>query len=252
MISITPDKTDSCAVIGYENLLITTSDAPLALTPNTYQRYELPNSATTIKFQLEALTSINYIALGAHNLGTHDGGVEVLIEYATTIGGSLTEIDTINPTDNEAIMILLDDLSVAEIALTATTPEWGAKIGVIQAGNYLRMEQPIYGGHSPIDLSPDIDYQDSLSETGQFLGRNIATKGTESSFSWQHLSPSWVRGTLKPFMIHARTLPFFIKWRPDLYDSTVYGYSGLMKPVNMAGGSGLMAVEMTMRGHNDV
>jgi len=253
MISITPDTTSRHALIGYGNLLAASSTAPEALTPNTYQRYEPAAGAVVTKFQLAVPLACNYVGIAAHNIGSHDDGTEITIAYATTIGGALTTIDTFTPDDNGAIFRSFDSTVIAEIAITTNAVTTGLEIGVIQSGVSMRMEQPIYGGHSPIDLSAETDYQTSESETGQFLGRTISSEGLETQYQWKHLAPDWVRDTFKPFMIHAKTLPFFIQWRPDLYQAAAYGYTtGNIKPSNMGGGHQLMQAGFKMRAHSEL
>lgn len=253
MISITPDKSASCARIGYSTLLVSSSEAPEMLEPNTYQRYTPSTGAVVAKFQLATSASVDYVGIAAHNIGTHDSGTVLTVSYATTIGGALTTIDSFTPSGNGAIFLTFDALTVAEIAITTNATTTGLEIGVIQAGIALVMQQPIYGGHGPADLNQSTTYQDSISETGQFLGRTILKQGLETSLSWQHLTPAWYRSDFQPFVEHARTLPFFIQWRPDLYDAPVYGYSTRdINPSNMAGGSGLMSVTMNLRAHSDV
>lgn len=253
MIPITPDKSASCARIGYGNLLVSSTQAPSALSPNTYQRYEPSTGAQVAKFQLATSTNVDYVAIAAHNIGTHDSGTSITISYATTIGGALTDIDTLSPATNAAIFLSFDAISVAEIAITTNATTAGMEMGVFQAGEALVMERPIYGGHSPADLSQKTDYQDSMSDTGEFLGRKIKRKGLDASYSWQFLTPAWYRSTFQPFVVHAQTLPFFIQWRPDLYDAPVYGYSkGDIQPSNMSGGSGLMTVSLNVRAHSEL
>jgi len=253
MIPITPDNSNRHALIGYGNRLTSSGDAPEALTPNTYQRFTPGTGAVISKFQIAVPLPVNYVGIAAHNIGTHDDGTEVTIAYATTIGGALTTIATFTPSDNGAIFKTLDTTTIAEIAITTNAVTAGLEIGVVQAGEYMQMQQPIYGGHSPIDLSAETDYQTSESETGQFLGRTISSEGLETQYKWQHLTPDWVRDTFKPFMTHAKTLPFFIQWRPDLYESAAYGYTtGDIKPSNMGGGHRLMQAGFKMRAHSDV
>lgn len=253
MIPIVRSNPERLALIGYNNLLVSSTEAPLALTANTYERYMPLNGAVVAKFQLATSAVIDFVAIGAHNVGTEGGGTELLIQYATTIGGALTDIESIIPTDNGAIMLVFEDVTVAEIAITTNSTTLSMEIGVVYAGKALQMQQPIYGGHTPIDLSANTEYQSTMSDSGQFLGRNIIRKGLETTFQWQHLEDDWIRSTFKPFIESAKTLPFFIKWRPDYYDTSAFGYTtGDIKPSNMSGGSRLMTASFTMKGHADV
>lgn len=252
MIAKTPSNPERLALIGYQSLLTASTQAPKALTANTFERYQPSTGAVVAKFQLSASAPIDYVALAAHNIGSHDGGTEILIQFATTIGGALTDIETITPTDNAALMITFTSITVAEIAITTNAVTSGLELGVVHAGVALQMQQPIFGGVNPIDLSQKNKYQSTMSDSGQFLGRTVTSKGLEASFQWQHLEDDWYRTEFNPFVISAVKNPFFIKWRPDRYESAVYGYTtGDIQPTNM-GGSQLMRVGFTMRAHSDI
>lgn len=243
----------SHARIGYENRLISSNvtDAEKALTKNTYERWFDGGGAMEARFQLDNISTIDYIAIGAHNLGTR--GSTVSVSTAPTVNGTFTERFVITPADDEAIMVLLGDIeTVADVKVTVTN---GAdrEIGLIYCGKALQMYQPIYGGHSPIDLSQRTEYQSVVSETGQFLGRTITRKGIEARYSWQHLDPDWYREKFQPFVQHAVRSPFFIKWRPDRYETTALGYTnGDIRPTNMGGGHSLMSVGFQLKGHADI
>ena len=254
MIPVTRSNPERLALIGYNNLLTASTEAPKALTPNTFERYLPASGAVVAKFQLSASASIDYVAIGAHNIATQDGGTSVLIQYATSIGGTLKDIDSITPLDNGSIMLTFDALTVAEIAITTNATTSGLELGVVYAGIALQMEQPIYGDVTPIDLSSKTEYQSVMSDSGQFLGRNVIRKGTEGSYTWRHLNDEWIRSTFKPFIESAKTLPFFFKWRPDLYDTaTVFCHTTAdIKPANMGGGSRLMTATISIRGHEDI
>ena len=253
MIPSVISNPERLALIGYNNLLVSSSQAPKALTANTYERYEPSTGAVVAKFQLLTRSAIDFIGIAAHNVGTQDDGTVLLVQYATTIGGALTTVDSFTPADDTAIMLTFDSVTVAEIAITTNATTSGLELGVVYAGEALQMQQPIYGGVSPIELSSETKYQSTMSDSGQFLGRNIISQGLEASFKWQHLEDDWIRSTFKPFMQSAKLTPFFIKWRPDYYDSSVFGYTtNDIKPSNMGGGSRLMSVSFNMRAHSDI
>jgi hypothetical protein len=252
ILTKTTDKGASCALIGYRNKLggSTTNDALVMLIPNTYERYTPSSSPTTVKFQLTTPSPVDFVAIGAHNAGTHDGGTDILISYATTVGGALTDIANMQFTDNKARMITFDSVTVAEIAITFDTATTGLELGVIYAGEALRMEQPIYGGHSPQALGAETNYQSPLSDTGQFLGRNITSEGTRTQYQWQNLTPSFVYGEFASFIDTSKESPFFIKWRPDLYEDTSFCHTtNDIKPKNMGSGHQRMSVAIDVRGH---
>ena len=245
-----PVDNPSGALIGYANVLTesTTSD-DLALTPNTYERIEPPSGSLLAKFNTASDEAIDFIGIAAHTLS----GETITVSTATSVGGGLTTVEVIAPTDNAPIMLIFDSRTIREVILSATLGA-ASEIGVVSAGAALQMPRNIYGGHSPITLSAVTEYQSTMSESGQFLGKNIIRKGLEASFSWQFLDDGFIRNTFKPFIESARSLPFFIKWRPDFYSNeVVYGEVNRdIVPQNMGGGHRLMSAGFTMTAHSDL
>lgn len=241
----------SHARIGYDNYLsaTTTSATAAALTPNTYERWRPSSGAFSVKFQLRAALSVDYFAIAAHTLS----GQTITIKYATTIGGGLTDWFSIRPVNNRAIMKLFDtSITMAEIEISGTFST-AVELGVIHVGKALQMYQPIYGGHQPLPVNSKTDYLNNLSETGQWLGRNITRQGGDSSFSWRYLDPDWYRSRFQLFVDAAKSKPFFIKWRPDVYDESSYVHTTEdLSPQNMGGGHRLMSVSMRVRSHEDL
>ena len=245
------------ARIGYKNLLVSANGVtvPRALIPNTYERWIDTSGTATGVFQLETTSTIDYVAIGAHNLFT-SGAQPIEISTASTIGGPYMLRATITPINNQPIFYNFDTPldNVAEIRIFTADIGTGIEIGLVYCGQALIMEQPIYGGHTPQEQAARTEYQSPLSETGQFLGRTITRKGTETSYNWQNLTPEFVRGEFAEFIESAKTLPFFIQWRPDYYPLTAslcHATADII-PDNMGGGHRLMSVSVPVRGHSDV
>lgn len=247
---IDPAANPSGAIIAYNNLLTATTytDADKSLTPNTWERLRESSGSKTIKYQLSTSATVDFIAIAGHNLS----GETFDLQVATTIGGSLTTVATVSPSDNNAILETFTAQSVAEIAISGTF-SGDIEIAYVSAGEYLQMPRNIYGGHSPIDLSSKTKFQTNVSETGQFLGRDITRQGSSTSLAWQFLDDAWYRTSFTPFVESAKTNPFFIKWRPDFYeDATSFCFTTAdIKPSNMGGGHRLMSVTVPVLGHQD-
>lgn len=243
----------SYARIGYESKLNSASstDAEAVLIPNTWERWTSASGTMQETFQTSSASKMNYIAIGAHNLGTK--GSEVLVETSPTVAGTWTARGSATPTDNKPIFFLFDDVdTVADVRVTITGGT-DREVGVIYAGEVLIMQRAIYGGHSPIVLSSVTDYQSAISDSGQFLGRTITRKGQRSSFSWSNLTPDWYREKFQPFVNSAKSNPFFIKWRPDKFsDEVAFGFTtGDIKPTNSGGGTSFLDVNLSMRAHDE-
>lgn len=242
----------SHARILYNNLLnaASTSDASKALKPNTWERWTSASGTMQETFQPQSSVRVSAIAIGAHNLGTT--GSTITVATAPTVAGTFTDRGSITPSDNKPIMFLFDEVDDVEDVRVTVTGGTDREIGLIYAGVPLQMYQPIYGGHAPVDLSANTEYQMNDSESGNFLGRNIIRRGVSTSYSFQNLDPNWVREKFMPFVESAKTKPFFVKWRPDRYDATELCYTtGDIKPQNMGGGHSLMSVQFSVKGHSD-
>lgn len=246
------------ARIGYENLLVSASNdnAAKALTPYTYERMQIPPGGPgfSCKWQLPSLQKVSFIAFAAHNFGGQAGESDqlVTIKYATTVGGALTNLMSVRFNSTRPRMEFFSARDMIEIEFSCIV-DYACELGVFYAGRELAMYQPIYGGHNPIDLNSKVDYQSVMSDSGQFIGRNIIRRGGETTFNWRHLDPDWYRQRFQPFAESAKTRPFFIKWRPDLYDTIAFCHTtDDLKPSNMGGGHRLMSVSMPVRSHEDL
>lgn len=243
----------SYARIGYENKLVTASStaADPALIPNTYERWTSASGTMQATFQPSGSVMMNYVAIAAHNLGSK--GSTVVIETAPTVAGTWTVRASASPSDNKPLFFLFDDVDDVEDVRVTITNGTDREVGVIYAGEVLVMQRAMYGGINPITLSSMTDYQSNVSDTGQFLGRRITKKGQESNFAWRHLEPDWYREYFQPFVESAKTKPFFMMWRPDLFpDEVAFGQTTAdIRPNNMGQGIKLMDVSFTMRAHDE-
>jgi hypothetical protein len=116
--------------------------------------------------------------------------------------------------DDRPIMQLVEETRANKFRIKVvgqTTPV----LGVIYMGKALEMPRALYAGHTPIGLARDTVTRPNISERGQFLGRSIIRSGSRGSWAWDNLTPAWVRRYLDPFIVSARTFPFFIWWRPS-------------------------------------
>lgn len=182
------------------------------------------SAATTqqIRFVFDDISTIDYIGLAKHNLGT----VRAAVSFAYRTGADDTWLpltsDFILGNDNPAI-IRFEGREAAEVLMTITNPEGIPQIAVIYLGKLLQLQRKIYVGHTPINYGRSTKSTTGRSESGNFLGRVITGRSKQSAISLQNLTPDWYRARMEPFVDHAEELPFFFAWRPDNYPREV-GY----------------------------
>jgi hypothetical protein len=136
--------------------------------------------------------------------------------------------------DDRPIMVLTQETTAQRFRIRIagqTTP----LVGVIYIGKALEMMRPLYGGHTPINLSHSTIIRPNTSDRGQFVGRSIIRTGVGTPWDWRNLEADWVRRYLDPFIESARTLPFFLLWRPATFpEGSAYCWTpGDQKPQNM-------------------
>lgn len=212
----------------------------LALSDNTYER----GTAKTFTITLSP-TAINTIAL----LGNYAGHL-ITVDIASTTGGALSTIATLTPTDDRAIMIFIAERTVGEIRIT--TDQTSVQLSNISAGIALQMQRPLYGGHTPITMAQQTDYQSRRTETANFVSRNIIRKGLANSFQYKNISADWARSEFMPFKLAARKAPFFIAWRPEEYPAEC-AYAWTTGDINLVnqGVRDLMDIEIQVQAYGE-
>ncbi len=245
----------SHARIGYDNLLTAASatEAEPALIPNTFERWLDASGLMESRFQPGSSVEIDFIGIASHNLGSTLSTIEVAT--SPTVNGTFTVVGAkkLAIGDDRPLMFLFDAVTVQDIKVTINGGT-DREVGNVYAGKALVMPRPIYGEHNPIELRAETEFQQNISESGQFLGRNIIRLGLESNYDWKHLTSDFIRDEFMTFVESARTFPFFLKWRPDDFpDDAVFGHTeNDIKPENMGGGHRLMTVSFNVRGHHDI
>jgi hypothetical protein len=229
------------ARILYLNKLIgsavTTSagtNGSLVLVPNTADRWAITTGGA-ITFTLSSAVTMDSAAIGAHNLGST--GHVVSVEYSSATTGTFSTFKASQtPTDDTAMMFHnAASVSVRRLKITCTG-SGSAFVGSIYAGIALQMQRPFFAGHSPLPLSAKTIRYSSVTEGGNFVGEQIRRIGFRTSAPFKNLSNDWYRTYFQPFVIHARTLPFFFAWNLDQY-STDVGYCKTSEDITPAYGS---------------
>lgn len=250
MITVKPLVTPGGALIMYDQRItsVDVTAAEAALVPNTYSRWIRDTTNNIFSFGSDTLC--DFICISGHTMGTL--GVPITVQVAETPGGPYTNVyESNSPPDDSPIVITFDPVVLAEIRIQLPSST-ESTISYVNAGTALKVEREIYGGHRPINLQPKTEYQNSVSDSGNFLGRTIKRKGFESRYRITNLDPVWYRRYFFPFVEACRTRPFVIQWRPDLFSNeTAFGYyEGDIGATNS--GTGLMETSFRVRAYNEL
>lgn len=241
-ISASTENSDFPAV-NVSNVLTAERWKPLLLDGDTWLQMTLSNGAR----------GINYAGIAAHTLGT--SGCGLIVEFSSDEGATFTQAGEIVPTNNRSIMINFATQSAAVWRLRIYAADVDAtvpSIGVVYFGLSLQLQRGIYGGHSPLTMSRKSNVLRNRTEGGQYAGASLISQGLTGSISVKNLRADWVRKYLDPFILAARTKPFFFAWRPFEYpDEAVFIWAvDDIRPSNM-GIRNLMEFSMNVEGFND-
>jgi hypothetical protein len=210
----------------------------------TYETWKPTAIPATWENDLGSAVLVNYCCIAAHTLGTN--GCTITIQYWD---GSAW-VDRTPATliaDNMPIFCIFAGTTAQRWRVNITAGAGNPSIGVIKFGAALQMQQPFYGGHTPLALAVQVILRSNQSETGENLGRTKQRVMFGTSFSWQHLKADWVRTNWPPFQRAMAADAFFIAWRPIDYSEVGFcQVDQIPAPSNM-GVKDYMSVDMSVR-----
>ena len=221
------------AVIGYQNYFedtgaVIVADTELATfeKENAYDwrtatwwktNYAGSSPASLIQYITVTLTtakSVSYFAYFAHDL--HTQGNSIQLQYSTNSGSSWNDAtaEEIPQTDRPR-MVTFDPISAdmwrVRISLNSSPPV-DSVIGVLAFGPVMEMQRGTKPGFAPSGYSNKSEFVNSISESGEFLGKSLIRRGEERTVQISNVTPAWVRSTWQPFAAHCETKPFFFLW----------------------------------------
>jgi hypothetical protein len=239
------------ARIGWQNLTFgrtptasssATGRLPIAATyPTTFEYWRPSALPATWTVDLGTAQTVDYLGL----VGDMNGATVTL--QSSTDNSTWTTVDTRTGVTDRINMMLFAPVTARYWRITVDVQF--VNLAVVYLGQALAMQRRIYQGHTPLTLSRDTELSNNMSEGGQYLGRSIIRKGASTQATWQHLKADWYRANFDPFVKAARTMPFFIAWRPVQYPGEL-GFvwvDGDIAPDN-TGPRDFMSVGMGFRG----
>lgn len=169
-----------------------------------------------------APSSVSYIGIAKHDLGSKNATIAVRYND----GGGITTfpgLGAISPTNDKPIMILVDPRSVTSITITISSADAMPTIAVISAGVVDEMPRPFVWTGQPISEGEQIAFEDTRSQTGNWLGRSVQSQGLQFSLTMQNASEAWRKTVLQDFKVWANGegAAFFVAARPAGYAEEV-------------------------------
>jgi hypothetical protein len=253
-------------VIGYDNI-VTTENLSTTTADADFPAVNLANASTALKWvgginttgeefvtvDIDSL-SVDYIAIAKHNFGTEQYTIAIEVNTGNSPDWVPLSFTGMSITDDTPIIWRFEPQTLTGIRIKITTAGEGdvpPEIAVIYVGTLLYLERSIKVDvdHIPLALGLRTTVTSGMSESGNFLGRNVLNQFQESVAEFAWFEPDWYRENFDPFVEAAKDTPFFWAWNPSEYPEDT-GYAWLiadaMPAVHPA--TRRMAVNLEMRG----
>lgn len=189
-----------------------------------YQTYlSLIDDNGDFSFTGDGTSGVLIWGMQVENWGTPTG-------YIETNGGTSASSTWYNasryvtPTDDSPIFALFPQVGSFNWRINILNGDDEPEIGVIKFGQALEMPQPLYAGHTPLDMARMPEMRSTKSAMGEFLGRTKIRSRFEVALQWSHLKADWMRTNWPDLQDALMEEPFFIATRPS---DTDFGAVGL-------------------------
>lgn len=181
-----------------------------AISPATFSYWQPSVMPTNWTVEFAAPQLVDAVAIGAASVS---GRTIRIVTYAAGVWTERIVLSQSGVHGDSAILALFAPI-VAErvtIEITGAVPV----IGVIYVGQAMVMERREFAALGQLAYARRTEFDQTVSEGGQWLGRSVARISTEASFAWDYLTPDFVRDHVDPFSRAARVRPFFIAPMPS-------------------------------------
>ena len=193
-------------------------DGTNAATATTADRWKPTSLVATWDLVFDDFEDVNAVAIASHTIGSNDCGVRI----DQWDGADWVAIMTVKfPEDDGPVVFLFEELNLDRIRVRISGSD-APEIGVIHVSKAIELPQKVYmGAQTPVDLALVTKFENNRTSNGQYLGRSIVSAKNENTFTVEHLTETWVRDNLFPFIKDAREYPYFLLERPEDYPDAV-------------------------------
>lgn len=204
-------------------------------------------AAQNIEFTIADTDPCDYAAIAGHNFGT----AGISIKWQVYDGSTWNDVTSEQVVDDDTPLIFRFEAQPVNpgIRLVLGAGSEAPRAAVIYIGPSLVAQRRIYVGHAPLKMARNTEVLAGMSEAADFLGRVVIGEHLGTTIDLKNLTPAWYRSYFDPFLVAAKTRPFFFAWRPEDYPDEV-GFCWLTnkpKPVNQRN-NGMMSVQLQVSG----
>ena len=221
--------------IGWQNIVtatnvssVTSADAqhPISLVANPFTHLQWISGVNTgdeyITIGPLTLTDpIDYVGVARHNFGTTRSIIS--IEGIPDPGASPQWVELVQgqilPNDSPVIFRFTPQILTGVRLRIQPGASNVHRAAVVYVGKLLLMERgvKIDVDHVPLPYGRKAKIATGFSESGNYMGRIVTQESRESKANFAHITPTWYRAKLDPFIAASKQQPFFWAWNPSEY-----------------------------------
>jgi hypothetical protein len=179
-------------------------------------------------------------------------GGTIQLQYSLDGGSTwLDAFSPVAPSDNVPIFLTFDPISADKWRVKVVSSP-ASYIGVVCFGSRMVFERGFFVGFAPPQDARMDEITNNVSMNGTFVGRSLLAKGIKDSLSTDMLSQQWVRSVWRPFVDHARLMPFFLQWNKDQWPYEVafcWADGNIPAAKNVKAGAGFMSISLNFSGN---
>lgn len=167
-------------------------------------------------------TDISFVGIAKHDLGSRNATIAV--EY--NVGGvwaAFPGLGAVQPADDNALLFLTAPTACAGVRVRITAADDEPTIAVIRAGRAQEMPRPFTWTGQPITEGDRIEFEKTISLTGNWLGRSVVSDGLRFELVMDHATENWRQTEFAAFKSYANggEGAFFVATRPFGYPKEV-------------------------------
>jgi len=178
-----------------------------------------PTAATgTWTLTFGSAQPVSFIGIAKHDLGTQNATIAIEYDAAggSEVWAAFAGLGAVQPADDAPLLFLVPATSSDAVRVRITAADAAPTISVVRVGEADEWPRPFVWTGQPITEGDRISFDNTMSLTGNWLGRSIASDGLSFDLQMNNAPESWRRGDFAAFKAYANgeDAAFFIAARP--------------------------------------
>jgi hypothetical protein len=227
-------------------------DADNAATVRTDSAWRPTTLPATWEVDFGGAQEISYFAIAKHDLGTQNASIR--FQYDTGAGYTNVSIgggSLVSPADDSPILVLSPVRNAIKARIQIQSADSEPTLSVVRFGLADEWPRPFVWTGRPITEGDRTSFENTISLTGNWLGRTVTRDGLQFELTMNNAPESWRRGDFAAFKAYANgsDAAFFIAPRPtaDYLSEVAYAWATDVVTAERAMANKLLSTSVTLQ-----